>query len=107
MATHNRKRMANDGLSLKEKAEPPAMGITSPGRVSELVVHYGVHPSYFCRWKKQFLGVGKRHLSRSVSSKEKIFAQELSKPRELEGSLHAENAFPKTLVRRTGLKRTM
>jgi len=70
----------------------------NPGEVSKLCRQYGVHPSLFYRWKKQFLESGKGYLSYNVATEEKAQGRELKQLREIVGSLYVENAFLKSLT---------
>jgi transposase-like protein len=90
--------MFRSRLSPEQKVELVMLGIASPGKVSELCRQYGVHPSLFYRWKKQFLEGGKRYLSYNVSTEDKAVEKELKKLREVVGSLYVENAFLKSLA---------
>jgi len=94
--------MGKSRLSPEQKTELVILGIGNPGEVSKLCRQYGVHPSLFYRWKKQFLEGGKRYLGYNVATEEKAQDKELKQLREMVGSLYVENTFLKSL---TGGKR--
>ena len=89
--------MGKSRLGAEQKVELVVLGIANPGKVSELCRQYGVHPSLYYRWKKQFLEGGKRYLSYNVDSEDKAQDKEVKQLREMVGSLYVENAFLKTL----------
>ena len=88
--------MGKSGLGLEQKAELVILGISNPGKVSELRHQFGVHSSLFYRWKRQFLEGSKRYLNYNVVTEEKVQDKELKQLREMVGSLHVENVFLKT-----------
>ena len=94
--------MGKSRLSPEQKTELVILEIGNPGKVSKLCRQYGVHPSLFYRWKKQFLEGGKRYLSYNVATEEKAQDKELKQLREMVGSLYVENTFLKSITGEKG-----